>query len=188
MKPIYLISATAAILVTGPTALAQTRTITIDTPNYYGERVVTRDREAGLTTRDSTVTRKQDGAVASSHWERQRTDNGALLSGSQTNFRGQTRSFEGERQRGNGRYRTRGTITRPNGEQFEYRAQGRRTDNGWDRRQRVRNSDGEIVAGRNVRVRQRGDTQVRRVTAGRRGHGVRRTTTVRRTVRNRRGR
>ena len=186
MKPLFLISAAAAVLAAAPAAISQTRTITVDTPNYYGERVVTRDRDAGLTTRNSTVTRKADNAVATSNWERQRTDTGALLSGSQTNFRGQTRTFEGERQRGNGRYRTRGTITRPNGNEFDYRAQGRRTQNGWVRRQRVRNSEGETVARRNVRVRRDGNTVTRRVTSGRRGHGVRRTTT-RRTVR-RRGR
>ena len=100
MKPIIVMTAAVAALAIAPVAIAQTRTITIDTPNFYGERVVTRDRDAGLTTRNSTVTRKEDGAVATSNWERQRTDTGALLSGSETNFRGQTRSFEGERQRG----------------------------------------------------------------------------------------
>lgn len=186
MKPIIVLTAAVAALATAPVAIAQTRTVTIDTPRFEGERVWTRDREAGTHTFDSTLYRKFDGAVSTRHRDSQRTEHGRIVSGTHTNFDGQTRSFEGERQRQGNRYRSRGTATGFNGETYDYRAQGHRGENGINRRQRVRNSDGEIVAGRNVQVRRNGNTVTRRVTAGRRGQGVRRTTT-RRTVR-RRGR
>lgn len=186
MKPIIVLAAAVAALATAPAAIAQTRTITVDTPNFYGERVWTRDREAGTHTFDSTLYRKYDGAQATRHRESQRTENGRIVSGTHTNFSGQTRSFEGERQRQGNRYRSRGTATGFNGRTYEYRAQGHRGPNGIHRRQRVQNSDGQTVAGRNVHVHRDGNTVTRRVTAGRRGQGVRRTTT-RRTVR-RRGR
>lgn len=112
MKPTFMMTAAIAMLLPGP-ALAEptTRTITIDTPNFEGERVITRDREAGLRTMESTLTRKEDGAVATRSRETQRTDSGVIISGSQTRFNGDTRSFEGERQRTeNGNTRTRRVV------------------------------------------------------------------------------
>ena len=182
MKPTFMMTVAVAMLLPGP-ALAEptTRTITVDTPNFEGERVITRDREAGLRSVDSTLTRKEDGAVATRSRETQQTDTGAIISGSQTRFNGNTRSFEAERQRTENGYRTQGTVTGSNGETYDYRARGRRTENGFDRQQRIRNSDGEIVAGRNVRIRQNGNTRTRRVVAGN-GNEARRVTTTRRTV------
>ncbi|MEO1169750.1 MAG: hypothetical protein AAFW97_13665 [Pseudomonadota bacterium] len=187
MKPIFLTSVAIAMLLPGA-ALADpiTRTITIDTPRVEGERVVTQDRDAGLRTVDATLIRKEDGAVATRNRESQRTDTGRTFSGTQTRFNGDTRSYEGERVRDGNRYRTTGTGIGYNGNEYTYDARGRRTPNGFDRQQRVRNADGEVVAGRNIRVRERGNTRVRRATVGNRD-GVRRTTTTRRTV-NRRSR
>ncbi len=186
MKPIFWTTAAIALLLPGPAlAEAQTRTITIDTPRVEGERVVTRDRDTGLRTVDSTLTRKEDGAVATRNREIQRTDTGAIISGSRTRFNGDTRSYEGERVRTENGYRTSGSGTGFNGNSFTYDARGRRTPNGFDRQQRVRNSDGDVVAGRNVRVRQNGNTRTRRVVAGN-ANGVRRVTTTRRTVNRRR--
>ena len=145
---------------------------------------MTRDPEAGLRTLDATLTRKEDGAVATRYRETQRTDTGALISGNSTRFNGDTRSFEGERVRTENGYRTTGSGTGYNGNSFTYDARGRRTPNGFDRQQRVRNSDGDVVAGRNVRVRQNGNTRTRRVVAGN-ANGARRVTTTRRTVRRR---
>jgi len=78
------------------TALADpvTRTVTIDTPRLDGTRTTTRDREAGTVVRDTTVTRNADGAVATRHYERQRTETGYTASGTATGFNGATRSFE----------------------------------------------------------------------------------------------
>lgn len=187
MKPVFLTTVTIAMLLPGA-ALAEpeTRTITIDTPRVEGERVVTRDREAGSRTVDATLIRKEDGAIATRNRESQRTDTGRVFSGSTTRFNGDTRSFEGERVRDGNRYTTTGSGIGFNGNEYTYDARGRRTPNGFDRQQRVRNADGEVVAGRNIRVRERGNTRVRRATVGSRD-GVRRTTTTRRTV-NRRSR
>ncbi|QLC24468.1 hypothetical protein HFP57_05155 [Parasphingopyxis algicola] len=190
MKPTFFTTVAVAMLLPGP-ALAEpaTRTITVDTPNYSGERVITRDRETGTYSRDTNITRKEDGAVATRHWESQRTDTGRTMSGSQTRFNGDTRTYEGERMRHGNHSRTHGTTTGPNGETLDYRAQSRWNGNGYDRRQRLRNEDGQVVAGRNTHVRERGNTQVRRVVSGNR-NGARRVTTTRRTVnrRSRRGR
>lgn len=112
MKPTFMMTVAVAMLFPGP-ALAEptTRTITIDTPNFEGERVITRDREAGLRTMDSTLTRKEDGAVATRSRETQRTDSGVIISGSQTRINGDTRSFEAERQRTeNGNTHTRRVV------------------------------------------------------------------------------
>lgn len=126
-------------------ALAEprTRTMTIDTPRYEGSRTVTRDREAGTVSRDSEVTRRSDGATRSRDYSRERTANG---------------------------YRAEGSVTRFNGETFDYSAAGRRTPNGFVRRQGLRNSDGDLIAGRRVAVRQRaGGSIVRRSTSIRPG-------------------
>lgn len=190
MRTNFWTTLTVAMLLPAP-ALAEpaTRTVTVDTPNYSAERVITRDREAGTYTRDTSVIRKEDGAVATRNWESQRTDTGRVMSGSQTRFNGDTRTFEGERMRHGNHSRTHGTTTGPNGETLDYRAQSRWNGNGYDRRQRLRNQDGDIVAGRNVQSRQRGNTQVRRVGVANQ-NGARRVTTTRRTVnrRSRRGR
>lgn len=71
-----------------------TRTVTIDGPRVEGSRTVTRDREAGTVVRDTELTRRSDGATASSHYQRQRTETGFTASGTATGFNGATRSFE----------------------------------------------------------------------------------------------
>lgn len=95
----------AAALTTPAAALAEprTRTVTWDTPRFDGSRTVTRDREAGTVVRDTTVTRNRDGAVATRHYERQRTETGFTASGTATAFNGATRSFE-VTQTGRGRF------------------------------------------------------------------------------------
>ncbi|QLC23953.1 hypothetical protein HFP57_02165 [Parasphingopyxis algicola] len=189
MKSIVLIGTAAVTLAVAPMAMAQTRTITVDTPNYSGERIITRDSDTGFYSRDTAITRKDDGAVATRYWESNRTDTGRTMSGSQTRFNGDTRTYEGERMRRGNHTRTHGTTTGPNGETLDYRGQSRWNGHGYDRRQRLRNEDGQVVAGRNTHVRQRGNTRVRRVAVGNQ-NGVRRVTTTRRTVnrRSRRGR
>jgi len=91
-----------ALLCAPAVALAEpvTRTVTIDTPRYEGSRTATRDREAGTVVRDATVTRREDGAVATRHFERRRTAEGVSGSGTATGFNGGTRSFEFSRVRG----------------------------------------------------------------------------------------
>ncbi|WP_299326811.1 hypothetical protein [Parasphingopyxis sp.] len=187
MKPTFLTTVAIAMLLPAP-ALADpvTRTYTVDTPRVEGERVVTRDRDAGSRSVDSTLIRKEDGAIATRNRNSQRTDTGRTFSGTTTRFNGDTRSYEAERVRDGNRYRTTGSGVGYNGNEYTYDARGRATPNGFNRQQRVRNADGEVVAGRNIRVRERGNTRVRRATVGN-GDGARRTTTTRRTV-NRRSR
>jgi hypothetical protein len=130
-----------------------TRTVTFDTPRYDGTRTTTRDREAGSLERDTVLTRSSDGAVAIRSYDRQRTDTGASLSGSTTRFNGDTRSFDAERTRTARGHRTEGGVTGFNGERYAYHAAGRRTPNGFVRRQGLRDSDGDLVAGRRIAVR-----------------------------------
>jgi len=147
-----------------------TRTITVDTPRYDGTRTTTRDREAGTLERDSILTRGSDGAVATRSYDRQRTDAGALVSGSTTRFDGDTRSFSAERTRTARGYRSEGSVTGFNGESYDYQAAGRRTPNGFVRRQGLRDSDGDLVAGRRVALRRgpNGGTVRRATRFGRR--------------------
>lgn len=151
-----VLSLIAAGLCLPAAALAEpkTRTVTVDTPNYEGTRTVTRDREAGSVSRDTEVTRLSDGATRTRNYDRQRTANGVTASGATTRFNGQTRNFDYTRTRGEGGYTADGNVTRFNGQSYDYHAAGRRTPNGFVRRQGLRNGDGELVAGRRVAVRQ----------------------------------
>lgn len=152
----FLVRAGIAIAIGASTmAIAEpvSRTVTIDTPRFDGTRTTTRDREAGTLARETSLTRASDGAVATRSFDRQRTDAGALLSASSTRFNGDTRSFDGERTRTARGYRTEGRVVGFNGESYDYRAAGRRTPNGFVRRQSLRDGDGDLVAGRRVAVR-----------------------------------
>ncbi len=164
----FLLSAgLAAVLVSPLAALAEpvTRTATIDTPRYEGDRTVTRDREAGTIERDSTLTRRADGAVATHSYDRQRTETGAVASGSTTRFDGATRSFDAERTRTAHGYRTQGNFTGFDGASYDYRAAGRRTPGGgFVRRQGLRDGEGDLVAGRRVAVRHGPNGVARRST------------------------
>lgn len=153
-------------------ALAEprTRTVIIDSPRFEGSRTATRDREAGTLSRDAEITRRSDGATRTREYERQRTDSGVTASGSTTRFNGNTRSFDYSRQRTANGYRAEGNVTRFNGQTYEYSAAGRLTPSGFVRRQGLRNSDGDLVAGRRVAVRQRANgSVVRRSTSIRPG-------------------
>jgi len=107
MKATILLASVAALTATAATAEPRTRTKTFDGPNYDASRTVVRDREAGTLSRDTSVTRASDGAVATREFDRVRTGSGVTASGSATGFRGNTRSFErhrphiGARRRGN---------------------------------------------------------------------------------------
>ncbi|MDQ8757866.1 hypothetical protein RCO27_16690 [Sphingosinicella sp. LHD-64] len=147
-----------------------TRTRTVETPRYEGSRTTTVDREARTIARDGTLTRLSDGAVATRSYDRQRTDAGVVASGATTRFNGDTRSFDYSRERTARGYRAEGSATGFNGRTYDYRAGARRTSNGYVRGRGVRNSDGELVAGRRVAVRQGpyGGTHRRATRFGRR--------------------
>ena len=152
----FLVPIGTAIAIGASTmALAEpvTRTISVDTPRYEGTRTTTRDREAGTFARDTDLVRTSDGAVAARSYDRQRTDGGALHSGSTTRFDGDTRSFEAERTRTARGFRTEGSVTGYDGESYAFHGGARRTPNGFVRRQALRDGEGDLVAGRRVAVR-----------------------------------
>jgi len=145
-----LIWAGAAALLTTSAAFAEpvTRTYTIDTPKYEGEKVVTRDREAGTVSKDADLTRKSDGAVATREYDRARTDSGVVASGSTTRFNGDTRSFDYQRTRTGHGYNAEGSLTRFNGETYDYNAKLRVGEHRVARSQVLRNDQGKVVAAR----------------------------------------
>lgn len=140
---------TAALLMTtAASAEPVTRTYTIDTPKYEGEKIVTRDREAGTVSKDAELTRKSDGAAATREYDRARTDTGVIVSGSTTRFNGDTRSFDYERNRTAHGYNAEGSVTRFNGKTYDYNAKLRRGEHRVARSQVLRNDQGKIVAAR----------------------------------------
>lgn len=156
--------ATIAALVAVPAAAQQTRTKTYDGPNVSAETTTTVDREAGTIDRDRSATNKNTGETASSTFNRQRTETGAVVSGSQTGFKGRTRGFEGERVRNENGSTFEGTATGRGGQ--EYGLFGSRSRDGQGNSsasQRVTNSAGDTVYGRD-RTTTRSNGQVNRTT------------------------
>lgn len=151
----FLILSSAVLLALPAAASAQQgRTVTFEGPRYEGSRTTTIDRQAGTVSRDGQLTRLSDGAIATRSYDRQRTEAGSVSRGSTTNFQGQTRGFDFARTRTARGYRGEGTATGYDGQTYELRSAGRRGPNGgFVRRQSVRNSEGELVAGRRVTVR-----------------------------------
>jgi len=166
MKPLMILPIVASVLA-GPVLAQQSKTVTIDTPRFEGERTITRDREAGTYDSNGNLIRKRDGAEASHEYNRTRNSNGWESSGSQTDFQGRTRSFEYERQRTGNGYRARGTATSRNGETYNYKAGARKTENGYVKGRRITDGNGNVVYGKRVQAR-RVDGQVqKRVTVKR---------------------
>jgi hypothetical protein len=169
-----LIAAIASTLFAG-VALADpvTKTVTIDKPNFEGNRTVTRDKEVGTLSRDAELTRKSDGATATRSYDRARTDDGFTASGNSTNFRGQTRSFNLDRSRNQTGATTTGTFTGRGGENFGLSGNRTRTDTGFTSNQSVTNSAGERVYNRDRTVSRTGG-QVTRSTNVTRADGFNR--------------
>ena len=157
-----LIAAIASTLCAG-SVLADpvTKTVTIDKPNFEGSRTVVRDKEAGTLSRDGELTRKSDGATATRSYDRARTDDGFTASGSSTNLRGQTRSFNLDRSRNQTGATTTGTSTGRGGETFGLSGNRTHSDTGFTANQSVTNSAGERVYNRDRSV-NRADGQVTR--------------------------
>ena len=159
-----LIAAIASTLCAG-SALADpvTKTVTIDKPNFEGSRTIVRDKEAGTLSLDGELTRKSDGATATRSYDRARTDDGFTASGSSTNHRGQTRSFNLDRSRNQTGATTTGTYTGRGGETFGLSGNRTRNDTGFTANQSVTNSAGERVYNRDRSVSRAGG-QVTRST------------------------
>lgn len=146
---VLMLGGLAAILTTSA-ALAEpvTRTYTVDTPNYEGSKTVTRDREAGTVSKDSELTRKSDGASATRSYDRARTADGFVASGSTTRFNGDTRSFDYQRTRTQNGWNADGNITGFNGKSYDYSAKLRRGEYRVGKSQVLRNDQGKVVAAR----------------------------------------
>lgn len=142
----------AAIAAIATTAAAAPRTVTrsLDTARLAASRTSVLDREAGTLSRDASVTRKSDGAVATSSFDRARTDAGVTASGSRTGFEGATASFDFTRTRTDDGYTSLGTATARSGATFTSAGSGTRTETGFTREQTVNNAAGETVYSRSV--------------------------------------
>ena len=164
---IILSAAVLAVLPAAALADPHSRTVTVDGDRIDGTRTVTVEREAGTRSRDRELVRARDGATMTSEYDRQRTDTGVAATGSRTNFEGETRSFDYERTRTGRGYRAEGNVTGYNGESYDYNAAGRRTAHGSRRVQGLRDSDGDLIAGRATHSRRTADGQVVRRSVSR---------------------
>lgn len=155
----YLIITPLVALAFAASVNAQTtRTVTVEKPKGTVTKTTTRDE--GSLTVDATATRASDGATASHHRERTRTEDGVSGAGSQTGFNGQTRSYEYERTRTDDGFTTTGSATDRQGREYEYDAFGRRTETGRESGRTV-TRDGEQVYNRTASV-NRVDGQIQR--------------------------
>ena len=85
MESQSILAIIATVVATSATAQTS-NTTTIDRPGYSGTRTTIIDPVTGIASRDGTVMRKADGAVASREMDRTRTDTGVAIQGSSTNF------------------------------------------------------------------------------------------------------
>lgn len=162
MRNTLILATLATMLAIPASAEPKTTTVTVDRPNYEGSRTIVRDPAAGTVSRDAEVTRKSDGATATSSYDRTRTDTGFTASGSQTGFAGRTRSFETTRTRTENGSVTSGTATGRGGETYSLSGSRERGQGSFSANQNVvRNSTGETVYNRDVRAR-RSNGQVSR--------------------------
>ena len=120
----------AAGLAATPALAQQSKTVTVDAPRYEGTRTATYDHDEHTLTRETDVTRKSDGATASSSFERQRTDEGVTRDRTRTDFEGRTSSTGYERSRTADGWEAEGQQIRRNGTVADYTGQGTRTENG----------------------------------------------------------
>jgi hypothetical protein len=163
MKAMSLIAGVAVLAATAAIAEPVTRTVTVDKPNYEGTRVIVRDKTEGTLTRDTDVTRKRDGATASRHYSRDRSETGVVASGSATGFNGKTRRFDYERTRTDSGFTATGTATGRNGQTYDYSASRTRTATGYVSNRNVVNGDGRTVYNRDVAVDRSGGNVTRSV-------------------------
>jgi hypothetical protein len=148
----YLITLPLMALAFAASGNAQTtKTVTIEKPKGTATKTVTRDKEAGTLVVDGSATRNSDGATATRHRERTKTEDGVSGSGSQTGFNGKTRSYEYDRTRTDNGFTTTGSATDKQGRAYEYDAYGRKTETGRESERNV-TRDGEQVYNRRASV------------------------------------
>ena len=148
MKKLIAITLSATLLAGAAFAEPVTRTSTFDGPKASGTKTSVRDKEAGTFSSDKIVTRKSDGATATTERDRQRTDTGFTSSGSRTGFNGKTATYDYERTKTDKGWASSGTGTGPNGGEYSYTGSKTRTDT-------VSRSNGNVTRDTSVTRRQR---------------------------------
>lgn len=155
MKTPQLIAAAAfgaLLLSTAVTTAAEAR-----------DRVTSVSRQPGHVARDTQVTRR-DGATASSHSERTRSQGSVTRSIDQTGFQGRTRSAETTRTRTESGSVLSGSATGRGGQTYDISGERVRTDNGYTASRAVTNEAGEVVSSRDASVVRQDGSVTRSVT------------------------
>ncbi len=169
MKKLIAFTLSTALLAGIAQAEPQTRTSTFDGPKASGTKTTIHDKAAGTFSSDKIVTRKSDGATATTERDRQRTDTGFTGSGSRTGFNGKTATYHYERTKTDNGWSATGSGTGPNGGEYSYSGSKTRTDNGftanrsasrngtevYNRTDTVSRSDGNVTRDTSVTRRQR---------------------------------
>ncbi len=142
--------AAATALATSSVAIAQeSRTTTYEGENVRASTTTKVDKETGTIDRQREATNLKTGKTASSYFNRQRTENGAIVSGTQTGPQGKTRSFNGERVRNENGSTFTGTATGRAGNSYDLFGERKRDGQGNSRAsQRVTDREGRTVASR----------------------------------------
>ena len=151
MNRMTILTLAAAAMIAAPALAQQSNTVTVDTPRYEGTHTTERDRAEGSLTRETDLTRKGDGATASSDFARQRTEDGVTRDRSSTDFQGRTATSHYERERTARGWRASGERVQRDGDVITYGARGARTEHGRVTRQTVA-INGDPVAARRVQV------------------------------------
>jgi hypothetical protein len=153
MKSWTIMTLAAAGLAATPALAQHGRTVAIDTPRYEGTRTTERNRAEGSLTRESDVTRKRDGATASSDFSRQRTEDGVTRDRTATDFQGRTASSHYERQRTAHGWQASGERVQRDGDVLTYRGRARVGEHRVVKREAVARNGQPIAARRVVRPR-----------------------------------
>lgn len=141
----------AAGLAATPALAQQSRTVTVDAPRYEGTRTSEYDRDARTLTSETDLTRKSDGATASSNLVRQRTEEGITRERASSDFHGRTSNTSYQRRRTADGWESEGQHVRRNGSVADYTGQGTRTDTGYTAHQ-TRSVNGQPRGSRTVEV------------------------------------
>ncbi|OYW44533.1 MAG: hypothetical protein B7Z08_09355 [Sphingomonadales bacterium 32-68-7] len=117
----------AAGLITTPALAQQSRTTEFDNARFEGTRTV--ERADGTLTRDTDVTRKSDGATASSDFTRQRSEDGVSRDRIATDFQGRTATSTYDRERTPNGWSAEGQRVQRDGDVIDYTSRGVRGPN-----------------------------------------------------------
>jgi hypothetical protein len=153
MKRWTILTLAAAGLIAAPALAQQSKTVTIDTPRYEGSRTTERDRAEGSLSRETEVTRRSDGATASSSFDRQRTEDRVTRDRSITDFQGRTASSHYERERTPHGWQATGERVQRDGDVLTYRGQARVGEHRVVRREAIARNGQPVAARRGVRPR-----------------------------------